>query len=255
MGIHSTPISVPPWTVLGYRSDGRPIRPLAGGAEDDPGDDPDIDVDIEDDDPEPTPEPADDPQPQDKPKPKPPARKPAPAADEPDEDYVPPSKEEWERVRRTLAKRKEEKLEVQRQLNELRDKHREQETDAEKAIREAAEKAEAKYKPIVVAKAARAALIQAGATAAVEGDKDKTEARLKRLLKLVDVGDLIVDDDGEVLGLDEQIDGLRADYPELFEAKDKPAPKPRPTGAPRKPAQEKKKSTAEIHAERILGRA
>jgi hypothetical protein len=118
----------------------------------------------------------------------------------------------------------------------------------------ARQKAEARYKPIVVKKAARAALIQAGATAAVEGDKGKTEARLARLRKLIDVSDLSVEDDGEVLGLDEQVEGLRAEWPELFEPREK-KPKARPTGAPRPAAVEKPKSTAEIHAARILGRA
>ena len=251
MGIHPNTesadgISLPPGTILGYRADGRPIHVIAGGAETD--DEPDIEVEVDDeldtdDEPEPDPD--------DRPKPKPPVK----AADpEPDEEYVPPSREEWERVRRTLAKRKQEKLDVQRQLNELRDKHREQETDSEKAVREAAEKAEARYKPIVVKKAARAALIQAGATAAVEGDKEKTEARLARLLKLIDVSDLSVEDDGEVLGLDEQVEGLRAEWPELFESREKKA-KARPTGAPRPAAAEKPKSTAEQHAARILGRA
>jgi hypothetical protein len=193
-------------------------------------------------------------EPDEAPKPKPPAKKAAAAQPDSEDEYVPPSQEEWERVRRTMAKRKQEKLDVQRQLNELRDKHREQETDAEKAIREAEEKAEARYKPIVVKKAARAALIQAGATAAVEGDKEKSEARLARLLKLIDVNDLSVEEDGEVLGLDEQVDALRADYPELFDMATR-KPKARPTGAPRQAAPEKPKSTAEQHAARLLGRA
>lgn len=249
MGIHPTDlvegISLPPGTILGYRTDGRPIYVIAGGAETD--DEPDVEVPDE----EPETDPADDAEPDETPKPKPPVKKTAP---EPDEEYVPPSREEWERVRRTMAARKQEKLDVQRQLNELRDKYKEQETETEKAVREAEEKAEARYKPIAVRKAVRAALVEAGATAATEGDKAKTEARITRLMKLIDVGDLSIDDDGEVLGVDEQIDGLRADYPELFEPAAKKA-KARPTGAPKPAAVEKPKSTAEIHAARILGRA
>lgn len=188
---------------------------------------------------------------EDAPKPKPPAKKDeAPDTD----DYVPPSREEWERVRRTLVKRKEEKLAVQRDLNSLRDKYKEQETETEKAVREAEERTEARYKPIAVKKAVRASLIQAGATASVEGDKEKTEARLTRLMKFVDIGELSIDDDGEVLGVEEQVDALRADYPELFEAVAKKA-RARPTAAPRPPAEEKPKSAAERHAARILGHA
>jgi hypothetical protein len=187
------------------------------------------------------------------PKPKPPAKK-VDAADVSDDEYVPPSREEWERVRRTLAKRKEEKLAVQRDLNNLRDKYKEQETETEKAVREAEERAEARYKPIAVKKAVRAALIQAGATASVEGDKSKSEARLARLMKLVEIGDLSIDDDGEVLGVEEQVDALRADYPELFDVAARRV-KARPTAAPRPPADDKPKSAAERHALKVLGKA
>lgn len=227
-------ISVAPLTVLGFRADGRPIFPIAGGAEGDP-----------DPAPEPDPEPTPEPEPDDDPEP-----------DEPDPAaaWTPPSKEEWERVKRTMVKRKEEKLAVQKELNALRDQSRTAETEHEKAVREAAERAEARYKPIVVNKAARAALIQAGGLAAVEDDKAKADARMKRLLKLIDLDDLSIDDDGEVLGLDEQIEGLKADYPELFTQPVKPRPKARPTAADRQPAEEKPKSSAERHAMKVLGR-
>ena len=255
MGIHTTPrhrrpaISLPPGTILGYRADGRPIHVIAGGAED-----ADLDVEVGDE-PEPEEDPeGDEPEATSAPKPQPPAPREDPEP-EPEGEYKPPSREEWERVRRTMAARKKEKLEVQRQLNELRDKFKDQESEAEKAVREAEERAEARYKPIAVRKAVRAALVEAGATAATEGDKEKTEARLARLMKLVDVGDLSIDDDGEVLGVDEQIESLRADYPELFEPAVKPRTKPKPTAAPRPAAPEKPKSAAEQHALRALGHA
>ncbi|MFI6140322.1 phage scaffolding protein [Streptomyces griseus] len=190
---------------------------------------------------------------EDAPKPKSPAKKDDPVGTE-DDDYVPPSREEWERVRRTLAKRKEEKLAVQRDLNSLRDKYKEQETETERAVREAEERAEARYKPIAVNKAVRASLIQAGAIASVEGDKAKTEARLARLMKFVDIGELSIDDDGEVLGVEEQIDALRADYPELFDTTPRKRAA-RPSIAPKPAADETPKSAAERHAAKVLGKA
>ncbi|MER7814539.1 hypothetical protein [Streptomyces sp. NPDC096153] len=249
-------ISLPPGTIVGYVA-GRPVYTIAGGAEDDDEIEVDDDEGDEDDGDEGTDD-EDNEEEDERPKPKPPAKKsvapakPAPQAD--DEEWTPPSRGEWERVRRTMAKRKDEKLAVQRQLNELRDKYREQETESERAVREAEEKAEAKYKPIAVKKAMRAGLIEAGATAAIDPkDKDKVNARIARLMKLVDMDDLSVDDDGEVLGVEEQVDSLRADYPELFES---PArKKPRPTGAPRQAAPDKPKSAAERHAARALGTA
>jgi hypothetical protein len=110
--------------------------------------------------------------------------------------------------------------------------------------------------------AARSALVEAGALAFLQDEKEpesdaareKGESRLSRLLKLVDMDGLDVGDDGSVSGLEAAIDDLRRDYPELFSA---PARKPkvRPTGAPRPAAPEKPKSTAEQHAARLLGRA
>ena len=79
-------------------------------------------------------------------------------------------------------------------------------------------------------------------------------AWLGRLMKLVDLDGLDIDEDGSVAGLEAAVAELARDYPELFAV---PArkPKARPTGAPRPAAVEKPKSTAEIHANRILGRA
>lgn len=258
MGIHPNPtdwpdgISLPPGTILGYRADGRPIHVIAGGAETD--DEPDIDVEVDDD---PEPEPDDDPEPEldDKPKPKPPAAK-----AEPDE-YVPPSKTEWAKAQAALKKANEDAKRHRLRNRELEDKARGDETEHEKQLREAREEGERRFRAPLVRTAARSALVEAGALAFLQDEKDpdsqaareKGESRLTRLLKLVDTDVLDVDEDGAVSGLEAAVDDLRRDYPELFAA---PArkPKARPTGAPRPAAVEKPKSTAEIHASRILGR-
>src|SRR5438093_573173 len=79
--------------------------------------------------------------------------------------------------------------------------------------------------------------------------REKGESRLARRLKLVDTEALDIDEDGSVAGLESAVDDLRRDYPELFAAPPR-KPKVRPTGAPRQPAAEKPKSTAEQHAAR-----
>lgn len=256
MGIHPTPISVPPWTILGYRADGRPIYPAAGGAE------PDDDVDIVVDDPEPDPadepEPDDDPEPEpdDPPKPKPPAKNPKPG----DDDYV-PSAAEWRRTQAALKKANDEAKTNRLRAKELEDKGRANESDHEKALREAREDGEKKYRAPLVRTAARSALVEAGALAflADEADpesqaaKEKGDRRLTRLLKLVDIDALDVDESGEVAGLESAVDELRRDYPEQFTAPAK-KPKPRPNGANRPPAPDKPKTTAERHAQSVLGR-
>lgn len=264
-------ISLPPQTVIGHRADGRPIRLIAGGAPDDDNDievdddagdeetdleepdETDADTDEDDDEEEPSAKAQAKPGPR-----KTAAAKPvpaAPAAPVADSSWTPPTREDHERMKRTLAARKAEKLDLQRQLNELRAKTAEAETETEKAIREAAEAGERRFKEPLVRTAARAALIQAGALASTEGDKEKGEAKLRRLLKLVDMADVSVDSDtGEVLGLDEQVEAMQADYPELFKAPvaEQPKLKPRPTAAAKKPAPEKPKSTWERHAAAVL---
>lgn len=254
-------ISQPPGTILGYRADGRPIYAIAGGAEE--GDDgPDIDVEVDDeteeqDDPEADTEAEDEPE-EEKPKPKPPAKKSEPKPD----DYKPPSRDEWARTQAALKKANDDAKRHRLKNKELEDKARGDETEHEKALREAREEGEKRFRTPLVRTAVRGALVEAGALAFLQEEKDpdagasreKGESRLNRLLKLVDMDGLDVDDDGTVSGLEAAVDELRRDYPELFAAPVR-RPKPRPTGAPRPAVQDKPKTTAEIHAARLLGRA
>lgn len=263
MGIHSDTtstdpagISLPPGTVIGYRADGRPIHVIAGGSETD--DEPDVEV--PDEEPEAEPDTDDEPEPEETPKPKPPAKKDDPKPG--DDDYAPPSKSEWARTQAALKKANDDAKRHRLRNKELEDKARGDETEHEKALREAREEGEKRYRQPLVRTAARSALVEAGALAFLQDEKEpesdaareKGESRLTRLLKLVDMDGLDVGDDGSVSGLDAAIDDLRRDYPELFATPARKT-KVRPTGAPRQAAPEKPKSTAEQHAARLLGRA
>lgn len=240
MGIHTTTqadsISVPPGTILGHRADGRPIYPIAGGAETD--DAPDIEVEV-DDDPEPDPvddpEPEADPEPDDKPKPKPPAKK-------TDEEFKPPSKDEWARTQAALKKANEDAKRHRLRNKELEEKVRGDETEHEKALREAREEGEKRFREPMKKAGVRAALAEAGFSVP------------DRLMKLIDWDAVSVDDDGDLIGVEAEVDRVKNDYPELL-PQEKPKPKARPTGAPKPAAVDRPKSTAEIHANRILGRA
>jgi hypothetical protein len=74
-------------------------------------------------------------------------------------------------------------------------------------------------------------------------------------MRLVDMDALSVDEDGDIIGLESEVDRIRAEYPEFFQSPAKPKSKARPTAADRKPVEEKPKSAAEQHAARALGKS
>ncbi|GAA4082689.1 phage scaffolding protein [Actinomadura miaoliensis] len=131
------------------------------------------------------------------------------------EDLV--DRAELQRVIRERQAAKRALREAQQQLAELK---RSSESETERAQREAAEKAaaevEKKYKPLVVRTTAKAALIDAGVP------KDK----LDRMIRLMNLDDIEVTDDGEVDGIDAQIAELQEEYPELFTQPEPPRRKP-----------------------------
>lgn len=120
--------------------------------------------------------------------------------------WTPPTEAEWRATQEKLKKANGQAAAHRKEADELK---RKGETEAEANARKAREEADANasktWKPRIVRQAARAALVEAGLTGAPD-----------RLLKLVDVDQVEVDDEGEVTGLDEQIKGLKKDYPELF---------------------------------------
>lgn len=236
MGIHPNTISVPPWTVLGYRADGRPIHAVAGGAEPEPEPEADVEVDHE---PEVEPEPEADPEPEPDPtpKPKPPAKKAAPKPG--DDDYV-PSAAEWRRTQDALKKANLDSKRNRERARELEEQGRADETEHDKALREAREEGEKRFREPMKRSGVKAALSEAGF------------AGPDRLMKLVDWDAVTVDDDGGLIGVESEVDRLKADYPEFLQ-QDKPKLKPRPNGAPKPAVDVKPKSAAEQHAARILG--
>lgn len=172
------------------------------------------------------------------PKPKPPAKK---SDSEPDE-YVAPSKAEWARTQAALKKANDDAKRHRLRNRELEEKARGDETEHERALRKAREEGEKRFREPMKKAGVRAALAEAGFSAP------------DRLMKLIDWDAVTVDDDGDLIGVEAEVDRVKSEYPELL-PQDKPKPKARPTGAPKPPAVEKPKSTAELHAARILGKA
>ncbi|MFD7999931.1 phage scaffolding protein [Streptomyces mirabilis] len=238
------PISAPPWTILGYRKDGRPIHLIAGGAEGEPVVEPD-DTPGEEQEAEPV------------------------------DDWTPPSREDYEKL--VEGKRKADAEAAARRkylrqhgidpktgnkINPDPEPEPDDEPPARKndtptgpsqaEIRRQIEKATAEAELRGMRKTK--SLVTGVNSALSEAGWNGT--RLGSLMKLVDLDEVDIDEDGEITGLAEQIDQVKADFPELFkrtrgsaaasnsgsgsgqngapaakvDAADKPAPKPEPKG-------------------------
>jgi len=212
----NAPISQPPWAVLGYRADGRPIFPIAGGAgplndsgADDEGHEDEDDESEDDEEGE---------------------------GDE-DDSWTPPSREEWEAHQ---AKLKKANAEAKKHRLAAKQTGAKAETDVEKAVEAAKTEVESRYKPLIVRTAAKAALAEAG----LIGKPD-------RLIKLLDMDELDIDDEGDVDGLEDQIKALKADYPDLFQKRTRAG---RVNGAEKRSTSgDRKLTSAERIAQQALG--
>lgn len=118
------------------------------------------------------------------------------------------------------------------------------------AAKEAEERTAAKFQAKVVNQAARAALTGAGVQS----------TNVSRLVKLLDLDEVQVDDDGEVSDeLAQQIDQLKAELPQLFAPAEAPkpvrkrAPAPKVTPAGRQEEEQRPVSSAERIAAMALG--
>jgi hypothetical protein len=105
------------------------------------------------------------------------------------------------------------------------------------------------YKPALIRAAAEAAFISAGVS--LPQEKDQRKAKIRALLRNVDQDELTVGDDGELEGLEDQIETLKVIMPEVFRAVRPKAP--RIDGADKGAGREKAKSPTEQIADMIFG--
>ncbi|KPM55745.1 hypothetical protein ACG83_10740 [Frankia sp. R43] len=173
------------------------------------------------------------------------------ADDNGDEDR--PSASELRTLRDSLARTREEARRYRTDLRKLKEQvaadKRKGESDHDKALREAQEESaketEGRYKPIIVRSAAKAAFHDANAALIDENGKP-SEGKFARLYRLLDQDSIEVDVDGEVTGLADQVEAIKADYPEFFpRPKPEPAKRPKADAADRKPEPAKAKTSAE----------
>lgn len=253
-----SPISAPPWQVLGYRADGRPVYPIAGGSE--PAPEPPAG--------DPAPEPGDgDPEP----------------GNEPD-DWQPPTREEWEAQQASLKRASAEAANRRKWLRahgidpKTGDKLQ---PDPEPEPAPASKPQEPAAGPPGLGEADVKRLVDKAVTETqlrgrrqmhsftVGFNEELAKAgwngsRLGHLMKLLDFDDIDIDDDGEITGLAEQIEGLKSDWPEFFKRNRSATSKPgggsgqngTPAGnvdtADKKPPAPQPKSWAEQVAEKLM---
>lgn len=113
--------------------------------------------------------------------------------------------------------------------------------DTDQVARDATAAAEAKFKPVVIKAAARAAFAEAGLV--------KPDA-VDKAIRLLDLDDIDVTPEGEVSGIDDQIADLKRDFPELFAVRTQ---RTKVDGADRNGPGGAKKSTAEQIAAALIG--
>ncbi len=164
-------------------------------------------------------------------------------------DEKPVSRSELAKVIAARDSAKKQLRDLRREVDDLKRKN---ESADETAVREAEERAtqkiEAKYKPISV----RLALLESGVK----------QGRVKGALRLLNLDEVEVDEDGAVAGLDSQVESLRKDWPELF-ADTQPEPEKKPEvkrpargadGADKKAPPAKELSVSERQAALLLGK-
>lgn len=131
-----------------------------------------------------------------------------------DESWTPPSRQDWDNVNLALKKARQDARQAKRAGTSAASGD-EGSPDAAKAVADATAAAEAKYKPLVVKAAARAAFVEAGLVL----QTGKADTAMARAIRLLDLDDIDLTDDGAAEGLAEQVAEIKADFPELFAAK------------------------------------
>lgn len=166
-----------------------------------------------------------------------------------EETWTPPTREEYEailaqQVSQANALKAANKESAQRRLRIKELEQATEDADARSA-RVAAEAALSQYKPTVVAALAKAAFLEAGAE----------PSKIARLSKLLDAAAVEIDGDN-ISGLDDQIESIKTDFPELFQpTTPTKTPVPRVDSGPKTPVQDEgPKDAGTLIANQLLGR-
>jgi hypothetical protein len=156
-----------------------------------------------------------------------------------EEDEEEEDEELGDNGKKALQRERQARKDAEKELKRLRKKS---EDENDRKIREATETVEQKYHGILARTAFRAALAEAG-----------LKKGQGKLMKLLDLEEVEVSEDGSVEGIDSQVKSLKKEFPELFSRGREGAGKGDGGNKGTPPGTNSKKSTAEILAERALG--
>lgn len=166
---------------------------------------------------------------------------PTPEPESKEDDADPPKPEKKtaltaeDRLKADVASERKKRKDAEAELRRIKS---EGASEAEKATAAAVEAVETRYQGMLKKSAVQVALAEAGAK------------EVARLVKLVDLDALEVDDEGAVDGVSAEVDSLKQTYPELFTAEPgRRVPRVEPGGSGAK----KVKSSAERLAEAMRG--
>jgi len=130
------------------------------------------------------------------------------------EDGNPVTAADWTALNEALRKARKDAREAKRTKPE-------QDADApdvDKAVADARQAVTAEWKPKLVRSVARSAFLEAGLVL----PKANSDTVMARVLKMLDLEDLDVAEDGSVEGLTEQIADIKSDFPDLFASTRRP---------------------------------
>ena len=120
----------------------------------------------------------------------------------------------------------------------------------DESVKEARDGGRASLMPALVRTAAESQLERAGLV--LPSDDDARDAKIGRVIKLLDLDNIELDDNGKLIGLGSEIDALKDAYPELFTKGTKRVTQPGNNGGGKRSAA-KAKTATELQAEHIFG--
>lgn len=163
------------------------------------------------------------------------------------QEWTPPTREDWNNVQEALRKARRDARAAKRRTGSA-PKDGEAAPDVDEVRTAAEQAAAAKFRPMVIRSAARSAFAEAGLVV----PEGKADAALGRALRLLDLDDLEITDDGDVEGLAEQIEEIKADFPELFAGAQRPRRAARVDGGASSSGDPVKRTSADKIASMLL---